>query len=106
MKSLKQLTQALSNKSDLKKVFYAAKVSQSPSQKSLGTMQSNQSSGGAPTCSQPSQQFTLTKKASLISQDQSASTSRERTLNFKLKKHGQHGQLQNNRDKLNQAATI
>ena len=44
MKSLKQLTAALSSNksSDLKKVFYAAsKVSQSsPSNKSLGTMQS------------------------------------------------------------------
>ena len=91
MKSLNQLTQALNKQSDLKKVFYA-KIAPSPSNKSINTMQSNQSSGGAPS-SQPSQQFTLTKKASLISQENSASTSRERTLNFKLKKHGQHGQL-------------
>ena len=84
MKSLKQITK----QSDLKKVFYA-NISQSPSTKSLNTMQSNQSSNcGAPTSSQPSQVFNLTKKNSLISGADSASTSRERTLNFKLKKHG------------------
>ena len=40
MKSLKQISQALNKQSDLKKVFYA-KASQSPSNKSINTMQSN-----------------------------------------------------------------
>ena len=91
MKSLQQLTQALNKQTDLKKVFYA-NINPSPSNKSLHTLTSNHSSVGPPS-SQPSQQFALTKKASLMSQEVSASVSRERTLNFKLKKHGQHGQL-------------
>ena len=40
MKSLNQITQALNKQSDLKKVFYA-KIAQSPSNKSINTLQSN-----------------------------------------------------------------
>ena len=50
MKSLQKMTKALNKQSDLKKVFYA-KVTQSPSNKSINTsntMQSGQSSGGGP----------------------------------------------------------